>query len=404
MSFGLWKLRLWKLRKSHGNSMKILLGITGSVAATLAPKILQAMQEIGEVKVVVTESSKHFFDVASLQKQAEAHRLDTSGCPSLLDGKSEWDHWHKKGDPVDHIDLVKWADVLVVAPLTANTMAKIAHGLCDNLLTCLIRAWDPAKPMVLAPAMNTRMLNNPLCNDHLTRIRMCFVTHVVETQKKVLACGDVGDGAMGEIAVIKDKVLYAICRSYPWFFPLEDCNGIPINGHPGSFGYIRRHDIHTGVDLYTKNQTPVRAVEDGEVLRSIPFTGSKLGHTWWLDTEALLVRGRSGVVCYGEITPLVQTGLVKRGQVIGFVKQVLPDDGLRQGVPGHSCSMLHLELYSDLYLPEETTDDLDRGIWRGWDHGEPKPSRLLDPTSYLLGAESDRIQMPLTMEKNDEVD
>lgn len=61
------------------------------------------------------------------------------------------------GDPVLHIELRRWADVLVLAPLSANTMAKVAHGLCDNLLTSVVRAWDYAKPMIVAPAMNTYM-------------------------------------------------------------------------------------------------------------------------------------------------------------------------------------------------------------------------------------------------------
>ena len=66
-----------------------------------------------------------------------------------------------RGDPVRHIEFRHWADLLVVAPLDANTLAKFAIGLCDNFLTCLFRAWDFAKPVILAPAMNTLMWDHP---------------------------------------------------------------------------------------------------------------------------------------------------------------------------------------------------------------------------------------------------
>jgi phosphopantothenoylcysteine decarboxylase len=76
----------------------------------------------------------------------------------------EWKGWQTLGDPVLHIQLRDWADIAVVAPLSAHSLAKIATGLCDDPLSCVLRAWDlgyhatrPGKPLVLAPAMNTAM-------------------------------------------------------------------------------------------------------------------------------------------------------------------------------------------------------------------------------------------------------
>ncbi|ORE20528.1 flavo protein [Rhizopus microsporus] len=63
--------------------------------------------------------------------------------------------WKKISDPILHIQLRDWADIMVIAPLDANTMGKIANGLCDNLLTCILRAWNVMKPVIACPAMNT---------------------------------------------------------------------------------------------------------------------------------------------------------------------------------------------------------------------------------------------------------
>uniref|UniRef100_A0A0B6ZDI2 Flavoprotein domain-containing protein n=1 Tax=Arion vulgaris TaxID=1028688 RepID=A0A0B6ZDI2_9EUPU len=64
----------------------------------------------------------------------------------------EWEAWSSIQDPVLHIELRKWADIMLIAPLDANTLAKIATGLCDNLLTCVARAWDPQRALLFAPA------------------------------------------------------------------------------------------------------------------------------------------------------------------------------------------------------------------------------------------------------------
>lgn len=80
--------------------------------------------------------------------------------------RDEWSLWNERGDPVLHIELRRWADVFVISPLDANTMGKIANGICDNLLTCVARAWDPKMPLLFAPAMNTMMFDHPLTKEH----------------------------------------------------------------------------------------------------------------------------------------------------------------------------------------------------------------------------------------------
>src|SRR5947208_12363162 len=178
----------------------VLLGATGSVAAVRVPALHDALTADGHaVKVVATTAATYFFDPADVgpgrtrstsdgvgEPQAPA-RGSTRGNPvarapgSPGSGRNpdvvilDEDEWpgrgagerYARGDRVLHIELRKWADVYLVAPLDANTLAKLAVGLCDNCLTCVWRAWDVAKPVVLAPAMNTLMWQHPFTRRHL---------------------------------------------------------------------------------------------------------------------------------------------------------------------------------------------------------------------------------------------
>src|SRR5438552_1152170 len=138
----------------------VLLGVTGSVAAIYTPALYAALTEAGHaVKVVATRSSLYFFDPAHVAAGA------------VIRDKDEWPGQHyERGAPVLHIELRRWADLLLIAPLDANTLAKLACGLSDNCLTCVWRAWEPARPVVVAPAMNTLMWEHPLTQRHLNAI------------------------------------------------------------------------------------------------------------------------------------------------------------------------------------------------------------------------------------------
>jgi phosphopantothenoylcysteine decarboxylase len=96
--------------------------------------------------------------------------------------------------------------VFVVAPLSADTLAKLAAGLCDNLLTSVARAWDWAKPFVVAPAMNTAMWEHPVTARQLAEL-VRWGVRVVPPVSKALACGDVGNGALAPIDSIVAAVL-----------------------------------------------------------------------------------------------------------------------------------------------------------------------------------------------------
>ena len=145
---------------------RLILGVTGSVAAIRTPALFRALAAAGhDVRVVATEPALYFFDP------------DRARLPPAMPRERSYrdaDEWpgtrYDRGDQVLHIELRKWADLLIVAPLDANTLAKFALGLSDNCLTCVFRAWDFTKPVILAPAMNTFMWESPVTLRHLRQL------------------------------------------------------------------------------------------------------------------------------------------------------------------------------------------------------------------------------------------
>lgn len=186
---------------------KLLLGVTGSVAAIHTPTLFAELTNAGhEVRVVATARSLHFFDPLAFARTPEGER---DRAVVSLD-EDEWRDY-RRGDPVLHIELRRWADALLIAPLDAHTLGKLAGGLCDNCLTCVVRAWDRTRPLIVAPAMNTLMWEHPATARHLAQLaadvgpRFALVPPIT----KRLACDDVGPGALADRA----DLLAAVARA-----------------------------------------------------------------------------------------------------------------------------------------------------------------------------------------------
>jgi phosphopantothenoylcysteine decarboxylase len=200
----------------------VLLGVTGSVAAVKTPLLYETLSRAGHaVKVVATQASLYFFDPAEIPRDTLV--LDADEWP----GRDEGRRW-QRDDEVLHIQLRRWADVLLIAPLDANTLAKLANGLADNCLTCVWRAWEAARPVVLAPAMNTLMWQHPATARHLRQVAEDVsaappvslpleeltewinghapLLRIVAPDSRRLACGDVGVGAMAALEPIAAQV------------------------------------------------------------------------------------------------------------------------------------------------------------------------------------------------------
>jgi phosphopantothenoylcysteine decarboxylase len=200
----------------------VLLGVTGSVAELKTPQLFAELRRRGHaVKVVATGAALYFFDPTALDpthpgRNPEVVILDEDEWPGRAAGRR-----YERSDTVLHIELRRWADILLIAPLDANTLAKLANGQCDNCLTCVWRAWDVTRPVILAPAMNTLMWQHPATARHLRQIAadcgaepppgltldemMEWINanggrlRVVAPISKRLACDDVGVGAMAEV-------------------------------------------------------------------------------------------------------------------------------------------------------------------------------------------------------------
>ncbi len=372
-------------------SRNILLGMTGSVASILYLKLIEQLRNIGNVNTILTNNSLSFVNIDMIKCK---HHIQ------VYTDKDEWKHdivrptadnyyedfsqvkWGKN-DPILHIQLRDTASALVIAPCSANTLAKLANGICDNLLTSIARAWDFNRPIIIVPSMNSHMWYHQVTQEHIKKLKSWGYI-IIDPQYKMLACKTLGMGAMAEI----DDIVSAINKKLQWRFPLADkyswdrarqvVSGIPIKGHPGSFLQKRTKHTHTGVDLYTTDKHSVFAIESGKVVGIENFTGKQQNTPWWEDTECVLIEGASGVICYGEITPFVKIGdNIQRGQYIAQVKRVLPFGKERPDIEGHSLSMLHIELYP-------------HGTYEASDCKDSDPSSfnlLRDPTQYLIDSE-----------------
>ena len=172
-------------------SGNLLLGVSGGIAAYKAAELVRRLRESGfEVRVVMTAAAQSFITPLTLQA--------LSGNPvrtDLLDPEAE--------AGMDHIELARWADLVLVAPATADLMARLAAGLADDLLTTLVLA--TTAPLALAPAMNHRMWLHPATRENLTRLRRRGV-QILGPAEGDQACGEWGPGRMLEPAEIMDRL------------------------------------------------------------------------------------------------------------------------------------------------------------------------------------------------------
>lgn len=164
---------------------KILIGITGSIAAYKTVVLVRELVKQGaEVKVVMTSAAKDFVTPLT---------LSTLSKNTVLTDLFENDSW------ANHVMLGRWADAMVIAPLSCNTLAKMAHGLCDNLLLAVYLS--ATCPVFVAPAMDDDMWHHPSTKDNLKKLSD-FGNHIIPAEKGELASGLFGDGRMAEVQTI----------------------------------------------------------------------------------------------------------------------------------------------------------------------------------------------------------
>ncbi len=167
----------------------ILLAVTGSISAYKAADLTSQLTKLGhQVKVLMTPAATAFITPLTLQvlsKQAVLVEVMTEDDPKQI----------------QHIDLGKEADLFLVAPASANTIAKLAHGFADNIVTSTALALPSEVKKFLAPAMNTKMLDHPATQNNLETLKS-YGYQIIPPREALLACGDQGSGALASIETI----------------------------------------------------------------------------------------------------------------------------------------------------------------------------------------------------------
>ena len=173
--------------------MNILLGVTGSIAAYKAADITSRLTKLGHnVDVVLTESGSRIITPITLQTLSK-NKVYTDMFEEITPSE------------VKHISLAKKADVVLIAPATANIIGKIANGIADDFLSTVVMAVANHTPVYIAPAMNTNMYENPIVQDNIKKLKS-FGYRFIEPKESLLACGDLGRGALADVDEIVEII------------------------------------------------------------------------------------------------------------------------------------------------------------------------------------------------------
>jgi phosphopantothenoylcysteine decarboxylase/phosphopantothenate--cysteine ligase len=176
----------------------ILVGISGGIAAYKIPELIRSLVKAGaEVRVATTKNALEFVTELTLQT-VSGSRVYSDVFAAINEHSTE------------HISLPDWCDAMIVAPATANVVCKTAAGIADDALTTTICSCAARKPILIAPAMNDKMWENPAVQQAITTLRAWEKVQIIEPAEGLLACGTSGKGRMPEIEVLQEAIEYAL--------------------------------------------------------------------------------------------------------------------------------------------------------------------------------------------------
>lgn len=223
---------------------KIVIGITGSIAAFKAIQLISDLNKMNyDLEIIMSEAATRFVTPLSIQ--------------SLTKKKVYVDIFDDDPEVITHIDIVKNADLFIIVPASANTIAKVAHGIADSMLTAAFLA--ATCPKLIAPAMNVHMYENPITTENINKCKdlgMIFI----EPDNGLLACGDVGKGKLPSQDIIIDMIEYALSpkplkgkkvlvTAGPTIESIDPVRYI-TNHSSGKMGYaIAKAAFHLGADV-----------------------------------------------------------------------------------------------------------------------------------------------------------
>ncbi len=210
------------------NRKHLLLASSGSVATIKLPNILKELSRYNDlsIRIVLTKAAENFLAGQTVEQPLLKSLYSIKNVDGIYRDEDEWDKPWVRGGGILHIELRRWADILVIAPLSANSMAKMTAGIADSLLLSVVRAWDTTgeiegstkKRIVLAAAMNTAMWRHPITRKQIQLLEEDWAVdgkhdgwiELLRPVEKTLACGDAGDGAMREwteiVSVIEERL------------------------------------------------------------------------------------------------------------------------------------------------------------------------------------------------------
>ena len=210
------------------NRKHLLLASSGSVATIKLPNIVKELSRYNDlsVRIILTKAAENFLAGQSAEQPLLQSLYSVKNVDGVYRDEDEWDKPWVRGGSILHIELRRWADIFVIAPLSANSMAKMTAGVADSLMLSVVRAWDTTgeikgsrkKRIILAPGMNTAMWRHPVTKKHLQVLEEDWAVdaehdgwiELLRPAEKALACGDVGDGAMREwseiVSVIEERL------------------------------------------------------------------------------------------------------------------------------------------------------------------------------------------------------
>jgi len=177
--------------------MNVLLGVTGSIAAYKAADIAGGLTKAGhQVDVILTAAGSRFITPLTLQTLSK-NKVYTDMFEEITPGE------------VKHISLAKKADLVLIAPASADSIGKIAAGLADDFLSTVVMAAAGDTPVYFAPAMNTNMYQNPIVAANRNKLKQ-YGYHFIDPKEGLLACGDLGEGALADVEEIVEAVIQAL--------------------------------------------------------------------------------------------------------------------------------------------------------------------------------------------------
>ena len=178
----------------------ILLAVSGSISAYKAADLISQLGKLGyKIHVLMTEAARDFITPLTLQVLSKN--------PVHLDVMEE-----KIANRINHIDLGKEADLFILAPASANTIAQLANGMANNMVTATALALPTSTPKLFAPAMNTKMYDHPATQANMERLKS-YGYREIEPKSAVLACGDIGRGALADLDIIIKNIEETLCEN-----------------------------------------------------------------------------------------------------------------------------------------------------------------------------------------------